>query len=147
MSNSLQNQRSSSREASISDIPELARRWYLEKDKTCYAKLDIEWSEAGCAAFLTEIIDNPEFLVLIASCNSHVTAAIGCNLYCDWIPPHPLVGYEWMWWGDKKRDVVALLHRAMEWAKIHDAVLFKYILNVPGKSATKFTETYRWEVL
>ena len=132
------------RVATIKDVPVLARRWYAEKPKTCFAKVHVEWTEEGCAAFLTEIIDNPNHLL---ACNDTLTAAIGATLYHELLPPHPLVAYEWMWWGDQKRAVVELLHMAMSWAKFHKAVGFRYILNVPSKSATKFTETNRWEVL
>jgi hypothetical protein len=133
--------------ATTKDIPELARRWHLEKPKTAFAQLDVEWTVAGCMSFLAAILDRPDYRVFVASCNNKIVAAIGCQVYYADIPPHPLVVNEWMWWGSDKRAVVKVLHHATKWGKEIGAKAIRYVLNVPGQSGTKFTETYRWEVL
>lgn len=129
------------------DLPIVAQRWYEEKSKTCFSQLQIEWTVAGCAAFLTEILGLPQYTIIIAEYDGHIVAACGSVLQRDLLPPHPLVVGEWMWWGSDKRAVVQVLHATHAWGKQHGAILARYTLNQPGQSPTKFSETYRWEVL
>jgi len=132
--------------ATYKDIPYLAQRWYEEKAKTCFNQLDVEWSVTGCAIFLNEILGNSNHTVMVYD-NQGIQAACGAILYRDLLPPHPWVIGEWMWWGSDKRAAVKVLHAVNAWGKQHGATLARYTLNQPGQSPTKFSETYRWEVL
>jgi len=134
------------RQATYKDIPYLAQRWYAEKGKTCFSQLPIEWTVDGCAGFLAETLDQSQYIIIIHE-NNGITAACGGILQYDLLPPHPLVIGEWMWWGDHAKDNVKVLHAVNAWGKQHGAVLARYTLNQPGQSPTKFSETYRWEVL
>ena len=135
------------RQATVHDVPMLARHWYAEKTKTCFNQLHIAWTIEGCAGFLMEALSQPQYHVCVSDVDGHITAACGVVLQQDLLPPHPLVAGEWMWWGSDKRAVVQVLHAANQWGKDHGAVLARYTLNRPSSSPTKFTETYRWEVL
>lgn len=133
--------------ATYKDIPVLAQRWYEEKHKTCFNQLQVEWTVAGCALFLTEVLGNSNHCIYVSEQDGHIVAACGAILQRDLLPPHPYVIGEWMWWGSDKRETVKVLHACHAWGKQHGAVLARYTLNQPGQSPTKFTETYRWEVL
>lgn len=135
------------RVATILDIPVLAQRWYEEKIKTCFSRLQIEWTVEGCAVFLTEVMGHPQHIIFVAEQSGQIIAACGSLLQQDLLPPHPIVVGEWMWWGSQKRAVVEVLKMSHAWGKLHGAVLARYTLNQPGQSPTKFSETYRWEVL
>lgn len=135
------------RSATVKDIPYLAQRWYDEKAKTCFNQLQVDWTVGGCAGFLMEILYLPTHCLFVAEQDKQITAACGAVLQHNLLPPHPLVIGEWMWWGQDKRAVVAVLHAAHAWGKQHGATLARYTLNQPSHSGTKFTETYRWEVL
>jgi hypothetical protein len=135
------------RQVETRDIPTLAKLWYAEKPKTCFNKLDIEWSELRCAEFLAEQRVNLNGAMFISEINGQIVAAIGINISDHFLPPYPRVMNEWMWLGSNKREVVKVFQAAKEYGRQHGATLFTYVLNVPGQSATKFTETYRWEVL
>lgn len=134
------------REAAHRDIPYLAQCWYQEKAKTCFNLLGIEWSVAGCASFLVEALADPWHVILVND-EGAINAACGAILQKNLLPPHPLVIGEWMWWGSDKRAVVQVLHAVNQWGKQRGATLAQYTLNQPGQSPTKFSETYRWEVL
>lgn len=134
------------RRATYKDIPYLAQRWYEEKVNTCFNQLAVEWTVAGCATFLSEALDNPQHIVIV-HVHDTITAACGAILQKNLLPPHPLVIGEWMWWGNNNRDCVKVLQAVKSWGKQHGAVLAQYTLNQPGQSPTKFSETYRWEVL
>lgn len=135
------------RQASYKDIPALAQYWYDEKVKTCFNQLDVDWSVEGCAGFLMEVIHHPQHVIYLEEMNGQIIAACGALLHKNLLPPHPLVIGEWMWWGSDKRAVVRVLHAVHDWGKQHGATLARYTLNRPSQSATKFTETYQWEVL
>jgi len=132
--------------ATHKDIPYLAQRWYDEKAKTCFNQLDVEWSVTGCAIFLNEVLGNSNHVVMVYD-DQGIQAACGALLQRNLLPPHPWVIGEWMWWGDNKRATVQVLHAAHDWGKQRGAVLAQYTLNQPSQSPTKFSETYRWEVL
>jgi hypothetical protein len=135
------------RVATYKDIPMLARLWWIEKAKTCFAQLAINWTEVGCAGYLMEALHDPRQIIMVSELNGQIVAACGGILQQDLLPPHPLVIGEWMWWGSDKRAVVRVLHAVNQWGKDRGAVLARYTLNQPGQSPTKFSETYRWEVL
>ena len=132
--------------ATHKDIPYLAQRWYDEKAKTCFNQLDVEWSVAGCATFLSEVLGNSNHVIMVYD-DGGIQAACGGILQRNLLPPHPWVISEWMWWGDNKRTTVKVLHAVNDWGKQHGAILAHYVLNRPSQSASKFTETYQWEVL
>lgn len=133
--------------ATYTDIPLLAQRWYEEKAKTCFAQLDIEWTVEGCAGYLMEALQDARQVIIVSEHHGQIVAACGGILQQDLLPPHPLVIGEWMWWGSNKRAVVQVLHAVNQWGKEHGALLARYTLNQPSQSPTKFSETYRWEVL
>ena len=135
------------RAATYKDIPYLAQRWYEEKSKTCFSQLKIDWTIEGCATFLTEVLGLPQYIIIVDDQDGKIVAACGSLLQQDLLPPHPLVIGEWMWWGSDKRANVEVLKMSHAWGKLHGAVLARYTLNQPGQSPTKFSETYRWEVL
>lgn len=135
------------RQAVVHDIPLLAQRWYAEKGKTCFNQLQIDWTLEGCAGFLMEALHHSLHCIYVNESHGQITAACGVILQQDLLPPHPLVVGEWMWWGSNKRAVVRVLHAANQWGKDRGAVLARYTLNRPSSSPTKFSETYRWEVL
>lgn len=133
--------------ATYTDIPSLAQRWYEEKAKTCFAQLDIEWTVEGCAGYLMEALQDYRQVIFVTGNQGQIIAACGVILQQDLLPPHPLVVGEWMWWGSTKRTSVQVLQAMKQWGKEHGALLARYTLNQPSQSPTKFSETYRWEVL
>ena len=135
------------RQATYKDIPVLAQRWYEEKAKTCFNQLDVEWAVEGCATFLMNVLGTSNHCIYVSEQDGHIVAACGAILQRDLLPPHPYVIGEWMWWGLDKRETVKVLHACHAWGKQHGAILARYVLNRPGQSPTKFTETYQWEVL
>lgn len=135
------------RSATYKDIPYLAQCWYAEKAKTCFAQLAVDWTVEGCAIYLIAALAHPKQCVLVEEQQGQIVAACGAIVQHDLLPPQPLVVGEWMWWGSDKRAVVRVLHATHQWGKQQGAVLARYTLNQPGQSSTKFTETYRWEVL
>jgi hypothetical protein len=135
------------RQATTKDIPQLAKLWYAEKPKTCFNKVQVAWSELGCASYLTTALTASNQVVLLAERERAVTAAIGIRIGPHRLPPHVTIATEWMWWGSNKRDIVRVLHTAKGVAKAAGAVGFQYTLNKPSQSGTKFTEVCHWEVL
>lgn len=135
------------RQMTIRDIPTVARGWVDEKAKTSFAQLAINWTVEGCATFLLTHIDNPTQLLLVIEEHGVIVGAAGASCYHEWLPPHPLIINEWMWWAHDRRSVVRLLNAMKAWGIQSHAHAIRYVLNVPGTSPTKFTETYRWEVL
>lgn len=133
--------------ATFKDIPLLAQYWYEEKAKTCFNQLNVEWTVAGCAAFLMDVLQSPQHVLYVHETQGVIDAACGAILQQNLLPPHPVVINEWMWWGSHKRATVKVLHACHAWGKQRGAVLAHYVLNQPGGSPTKFTETYRWEAL
>ena len=135
------------RQVEMRDIPTLAKLWYAEKPKTCFNKLDIEWSELRCAEFLAEQRVNQNSAIFVSELNGQIVAAIGLNIDTHFLPPYLRVMNEWMWLGSNKREVVKVFQAAKVYGRQQGAVLFSYVLNIPGQSRTKFIETCRWEVL
>lgn len=129
------------------DIPVIAQYWYNEKQQTCFAQFDVEWSVGQCAGFLTEQLGQSNQLLLVAEIDGVIVGACGATLGYEWMIPHPLVVNEWMWWGIDKRVSVQLFRAMRQWGQKNHAQFIRYVLNVPGQSPTKCVEAVRWEAL
>lgn len=135
------------RQATIRDIPVLAKHWYTEKAKTCFSDWKLDWTVEGCAAHLAGAMADDNQYIVVDEQGGKILASCGAILYPDYLPPHPLLVSEWMWWGDDRKACARVLYHTSEWGKGKGAVAMRYILNSQRRIGKgKFSETYQWRV-
>lgn len=137
--------------ATIKDIPQLARQYYLEKAKTCFGGYKCEWSVELCAAHISEALANKDMYVTIEKRGKIIIGACGAALVRTIVPPHPLVVTEWMWYGSDRKASVRVWHQCLAWGKVNGAVLAHYVINrgcqCSSANPRKWVEQYQWRVL